>query len=302
MLRGVIWSGVGLAIFSGWFVVTRLVMTGDLRVWDVVALRFGGGTIVLLPVLLTQGRRLPRSAWREGLQLAFLWGAPFVLCVALGLRLTSAADASSITPGLMPIFAGLFAWMAFGERPAKLRVAGYAVILVGTATLVYGSFTGGTGLSVTGLAALVIAAAMWALYTVRFRHSTLTSLQATAFICFWSAVIYLPVYVLSGVSELPHAPFREIAFQSIYQGGLMSGLAIFAFNRAVALLGPTAASSIIALVPVVATAAAAPVLGEIPSALACAAISVTACGVALAAGMRGRPAAIHAAAAQPTSA
>ena len=41
--RGVAWAGICLVIFSGWFAVTRLVLTtADLRIWDVVLLRFGG--------------------------------------------------------------------------------------------------------------------------------------------------------------------------------------------------------------------------------------------------------------------
>ena len=33
--------------FSGWFVVTRLGFRHELRVWDIIALRFGEGAILL---------------------------------------------------------------------------------------------------------------------------------------------------------------------------------------------------------------------------------------------------------------
>jgi drug/metabolite transporter (DMT)-like permease len=290
--RGLAWSAVGLAIFSGWFVVTRLAMAADLRVWDVVALRFGGGTLVLLPVLLGQCRRLPWRAWREGLILASLWGVPFVLAVALGLRLTSAAHASSVTPGLMPIFAGAFAWAILGERPAARRFAGYSVILTGIVLLIWTSFASEAGVSIAGLAALVAAAAMWAAYTLRLGRSGLTSIQAASLVCFWSLVVYLPVYLLCGLSLLPYASLREIGFQSLYQGVFMSGLAILSYNRAVALLGPVAAAAITALVPVVATSAAQLVLGETPPTLAWLAIGMIGCGVILAAIVR-RPATRH---------
>ena len=284
MGAGFAWSALALAILSGWFVVTRLVVVGDLRVWDVVALRFGGGAVVVVPIILGECRRLPRRAWLKGLQLSVLWGAPFVLLVAFGLRLTSAADASSVTPGLMPVFAGAFAWAASGERPAGRRLAGYAVILAGAALLVWAG--AGAGVSVVGLAALVAAAAMWAAYTLLLGGSGLTPIQAVAFVCFWSAALYLPAYVLSGVSLLPRAPWSELAFQAVYQGALMSVVAILAFNRAVALLGPAAAAAMTALIPAVATGMGQAVLGEAPSAAGWLAIVLIAAGVVLAAAVR----------------
>jgi drug/metabolite transporter (DMT)-like permease len=289
LFRGLAWAAVGLAIFSGWLVVTRLVMTADLRVWDIIALRYGGGTLVLLPVLVGQCARLPWRAWREGMILGLLWGAPFVIAVALGLRLTSVTHTSSVTPGLMPIFAGAFAWAVLGERPSVARFAGYAVILVGTGLLLWASFGPEAGVSVTGLTALVAAAAMWGAYTLRLSRSGLTSIQAASLVCFWSAVFFLPVYLLAGLSHLTRASAGEITFQAVYQGVLMSGVAILAYNRAVALLGPVAAAAITALVPVIATGAAGPVLGEAPSPVAWVAIGMIGCGVILAAAI-GRPA------------
>ncbi len=279
---GLAWAGLALLIFSGWFVVTRLVITTGLLTWDIVALRFGGGAAVLLPVLLWQ--RLPWRAWLRGLPLAALWGAPFVLLVAAGLRLTSAADAASITPGLMPLFAGALGWAVLGERPAARRLAGYALLLAGVAGLILAG--AGAAFNLTGLLCLVSGALTWAAYTLLLGRSGLTSIQAAALVCVWSAVLYLPGYLLSGVSHLPEAPWREVMFQAFYQGVLMSAVAILAFNRAVALLGPVAAAAVTALVPAGAAAIAVPVLGEVPLPAEWLAIALIAAGVGLAAGVR----------------
>jgi drug/metabolite transporter (DMT)-like permease len=82
-------------------------------------------------------------------------------------------------------------------------------------------------------------------------------------------------------SQLASPP--ELAFQVIYQGLFMSCLAAVAFSRAVALLGPSAATAIIALLPVVASLLAIPVLGEIPLPAQWVAIIVIGMGVCLAA-------------------
>ena len=281
--RGVVWGGVSVAILSGWFVVTRLGLRHELRIWDVIALRFGGGALFLTPALLVGPSRLPSRGWIQGLLLAGLWGAPFILLVALGLQLTTATLTSTVTPTLMPVFAGFIAWAFLGEVPSSRRLVGYALIVGGLLTLVYGYVNATGAIDTIGSAALIGAAVLWALYTLRLRRTTLTPLQAAALICFWSAVFYLPFYFGLGLPNLGKASVGELLFQSFYQGVLMSVVAIYAFNRAVVTLGARAASAIIALVPVTATALAFPVLGELPPLMSAAAICVIALGVIFAA-------------------
>ena len=283
LLIGLGWAAVSVAIFSGWFVVTRFSVLHVLRVWDVIALRFGGGVVLLLPALLKTSYRLPRHALRNGLLLALMWGAPFVLLVAFGLRLTSAAQAAAVTPALMPVFAGLFGWIALREAPGVGRLLGYGAIIGGLVALVAGNALVSGAPSPAGIGALVLAAAMWAVYTLRFHRTGLTPLQAAALVSLWSALLFLPAYFLLGLSHLGEASLRELAFQALYQGCLMSAVAIITFNRAVALLGAGAAAAIVALLPVIASVMAIPVLGEIPTPLEGAAIAVIAFGVILAA-------------------
>lgn len=283
VLRGFFWAGLSILIFAGWFVVTRFSVTRELRLWDVTALRFGIGALILSPVLLGGKRRLSAKEWREGLLYACLWGLPFVLAVALGLQLTSAGRAAAITPTLMPVFAGVIAWIFLKQTQGRVRWLGFLAIVLGLVYMtVAGSATHG-GTSPVGIAALVTAAAMWAIYTLLFRRSALTPVQSAALICFWSAALFLPIYVLGGLSRLSLASTSEIALQAIYQGVLMSGIAIVAFNRSVALLGPSAATAIIALIPVVASLAAIPLLGELPSQGEFVALAAVVAGVLLAA-------------------
>jgi drug/metabolite transporter (DMT)-like permease len=281
-VEGFAWAALTVAIFSGWFVVTRFSVTRELRIWDITALRFGIGAVLLAPAVLRHASRIAPAAWRDGLVFSLLWGVPFVLLVALGLKLTSAAEAASITPTLMPVFAGLFAWAFLRERPGGGRLIGYAAIVVGLVGLVVSAAVAQGAPSPAGLAALALAAAMWATYTLLFRRSGLTPIQSAGLICIWSAAIFLPAYLLLGLSRFHYASNGEIAFQAVYQGVLVSGIAIVSFNRAVSLLGAVAATAIIALIPAVATILAIPVLGEVPTAAEGAAIAVIAIGVLLA--------------------
>lgn len=279
---GFLWATLALFIFSGWFVVTRFSVTRTLQIWDIMALRFGVGALLLAPTILRPGTRLSAAAWRKGLALCLLWGAPFVLLVALGLRLTSAAQAASVAPAAMPVFAGIVGGIVLGERQGASRWLGYGAIVLGLTLLVGTSNTSRGVPGLLGLAALLGAALLWAIYTVVFRRSGLSAMQAAALVCIWSAVLFLPVYVLLGLSRFALAPPSELAFQIVYQGVFMSCLAAVAFNRAVALLGPSAATAIIALLPAVAALLAVPILGEIPVPAQWAAIVMIGIGVCLA--------------------
>lgn len=286
-LAGFAWAATAVTIFSGWFVVTRFGVTHHLRAWDVIALRFSAGTLCLLPLLVAQRRQLTAYVWREGFLYSLLWGAPFVLLITLGLQLTSAAQAASVTPALMPVMAGVLGWLLLRERPGRYRVAGYIAIVGGQIAFVIA----GAGIAgwphPGGIASLIGAATLWALYTLRFRRNPLPPLLAAALICLWSVVLYVPAYLVLGLSRLASASAAEIAFQALYQGALMSALATIAFNRAIARIGAGAAAAMMALVPVMATLLAIPFLGEYPSPVAGGAIAVIAIGVFLAS--RGAP-------------
>ncbi|WP_241974580.1 DMT family transporter [Paraburkholderia sp. BL17N1] len=264
-MAGFAWAALTVMIFSGWFVVTRFGVTRELRIWDIAALRFGIGAVLLAPAIVRRGSRLSAAAWGEGLLFAVLWGVPFVLVVALGLKLTSAAQAASVAPTLMPVFAGVFAWGFLREPQGRLRWFGYGVIATGLGCLVRAGAAVHGAPDALGIVALVVAAAMWAIYTLLFRRSRLTPIQSAALICVWSTALYLPAYTFFGLSRFSLASPGEIALQALYQGVLMSGVALISYNRAVSLLGPSAATAVIALLPAAASLLAIPFLGETPS-------------------------------------
>jgi drug/metabolite transporter (DMT)-like permease len=275
-------AAMALTIWSAWFVVTRLSVTRVLGPYDITALRLGVGAAVLLPGFLRTAPALTPRAWREGAVLAACWGVPFVLLLSWGVQLTSAGYAASLTPSLMPVFAGLIAWAVLGESPGRLRATGFAVTAVGVLALRATARTGDHAAgALAGTAALLAASALWAVYTLRVRRSVLTPLQAAALVCLVSSAAYLPFYALCGVSRLGQVPWRELAFQAVYQGVLVSGVSIAAYSRAIMLVGASAAASVVSLVPVLAAILAVPILGERPGAPALIAIATISAGALL---------------------
>ena len=107
----------------------------------------------------------------------------------------------------------------------------------------------------------------WASFTVAMRsagQAGFAPLHAAATVSVVSAVIYLPLYVLFLPHRIMDAPIGAIVTQTIYQGIFVSIISLFAFARAVSILGASLGASFASIVPVLAMLAAIPLLGEWP--------------------------------------
>ncbi|MBK3399209.1 MULTISPECIES: DMT family transporter [Methylobacterium] len=279
LAEGVAFALLAVSLWGGWFVITRRAVGagGVLGPADLVALRFGIGGLLLLPVLALRLRGLDRRAYLDGAVLYVAQGAPFALLISIALRYAPAGHGAALTPGTMPLFAALLGALVLGDRPGRLALAGLGLIAAGALTLA-GGFRDADELFGYGL--LLTAAFLWAAGTVRMRRSRLTALEATALICVGSLVTYIPVYLASGLSRLLEAAPAEVALQALYQGVLVSVVALVAFNRSLGLIGRRT-PAFTALVPVIATILAIPVLGEVPDPLHVGAILAIGAGVLL---------------------
>jgi drug/metabolite transporter (DMT)-like permease len=281
LAEGVAFALLAVSLWGGWFVITRRAVGagGVLGPPDLVALRFGIGGLVLLPVLLLRlrGLRPNRATVLDGAVLFVSQGAPFALLISTALRFAPAGHGAALTPGTMPLFAALLGAIVLRDRPGRLALSGLGLIAAGALTLA-GGFRDADEL--LGYAIFLTAALIWAAGTVRMRRSRLSAVDATALICVSSLLTYIPLYLLSGVSRLAQAPAAEVAIQAVYQGVMVSVVALIAFNRSLALIGRRT-PAFTALVPVIATLLAIPVLGEVPDPLHVGAILAIGAGVLL---------------------
>jgi len=99
-----------------------------------------------------------------------------------------------------------------------------------------------------------------------------------------SALWYLPVYWLLLPHRIAEAPISVIVIQTIYQGVFVSIISLFAYARAVSILGASLGSSFASLVPVLAMLAAIPLLGEMPRPVDYLGIAAVTVGVFLSSG------------------
>jgi drug/metabolite transporter (DMT)-like permease len=278
---------ITILIWVGWILLTRLGVKTSLSPSDITALRFGTAGLILLPIMIKRGIPWRRVGLRTLAIMIACAGAPYVMVANLGLSFAPAAHAGALMPGIMPLYVAILAFFVLGERPSRLRLVGYAGILLGVMmvaglrvadALGHGDFsdiTIGDGLFLT-------ASFMWASFTIASRGAGLEPLHATSIIATISAAIFLPLYLLCGSSTLLHANLMDIAGQALFQGVFVSVVSLLTYQRAIQLIGPARAAAFGALVPVIAMLSAIPMLGEIPTLFDAAGIVLISAGVFLA--------------------
>jgi len=281
-VKGALFGFSAVLVWASWIAVTRLGVKTSLTVYDLTFWRFLTAGLVLAPVVWRKGLALDRLGWGGLGVLVAGAGAPYVLIAASGLRYAPAAQAGALLPGSMPLFVALLAVLLLKERITGLRVAGYALIVLGDLLIVGGAPA--TSDQAFGVTLFLVAASMWAGYAIVLRRSGLESLHAAALVSTGSALFYSPAYlVMNGFSAFD-APLRDILMQALFQGVIVSVCALYLFGQGIAILGASAGAAFGALTPALAALLAIPILGEVPLAKDWLAIVSVSFGVYLASG------------------
>ncbi len=266
-LHGAAWGLFAISIWVGWILLTRYGVTTTLSPYDITALRFGTAGILLAPVVYNRGLGLGSVGLKRWLVIVIGAGLPYVLISSNGLLYAPAAHAGALIPGTMPLWAALLAMFFLKEKITGVRKLGLMLIPVGILIFIGAGLTDFTNGNWRGHLFFIAAAMCWASFTVAMRsagQAGFTPLHAAATVSVVSAVIYLPVYVLFLPHRIMDAPVGAIVTQTIYQGIFVSIISLFAFARAVSILGASLGASFASIVPVLAMLAAIPLLGEWP--------------------------------------
>ena len=286
-LRGMLYIAYSIVVWAGWVILSSYGVHSNLTAYDITALRFGTAGAIFLPVLMKKGLRIgPWGIW-GGLFLALMMGAPYNTVAVLGMKYASVAQASIIQTVMLVLttIGGIF---LLHEKTSPLRILGIGVSIGGVLCLLQANAGAPKPGEALGHLLFIVGGAMWAVYIVTAKKWKIDPLHAAAAVCVYSALFYLPLYFWLTPSHIGLATWKASLTQAVFQGILNSVFALVMFNRAIVLLGASTASAFLPLIPVIATLAAMPLLGETPVPLEWIGIAVATGGVLLSTGMIGR--------------
>lgn len=284
LIVGALCGVLATSIWGGFPAVTKLSMQSDaLTAWDVTALRFGVGGLLLLPVFLKHG--LGGLTWRKALLLVCGAGAPYVLLTAGGLAFAPPAHMGVITPSCMLVFSTLGSRLRLGDPLSPARIGGVAVIVAGISMIGWQGLASDSPLTWLGDLMFAAGGLFWATYTVGSRVFAVDPLRATAVVACVSMLLYVPAYWLLGDPSIGAAPWRDVVMQGVFQGVLSAVVALLLYTRAVAILGAARGALFGALVPTFTLLINLLVLGELPTRLEIGGVVLVSAGMVLALGL-----------------
>jgi drug/metabolite transporter (DMT)-like permease len=267
-----------VVIWAGWIVATRD-QVGSVGVLDIALMRYLPPAIILAPIWLRRGIIPKGEDWRLVAIMATGWGGLFVMLTAKGLETVPASLFGPLVPAMLPLTVGLWDRVVGGVRIGPQRMAGLALILASIALTVGPPLAASDLGFLSGVPYLLAAAVGWSAFTIAFRRSTLSGIEAAAYISLWS-MPFLTLGALIFGSHLGDVSWGVIGWMTLSQG-LLSGIgAATCFAYAVRHLGAARTSSFTSLVPMGAAVGGWLVLGESVGPLGWAAVILACLGVA----------------------
>ena len=272
-----------LAGIWGWSFLFIKVAVAGLTPSTVAALRVGLGAAVLLGFLRARGIRLPRgwAWWRQFLVVALAGSAmPFTLLAWGEQHIASALTA--VLNASTPLFAALFAALLVGDRLGRAQTAGLVLGFVGVAVAVGIGVEDLTGAALGGELAAVVAGAGYGLsFAYTRRHLvTIPPVVAAGAQLLTATVLLAPLALVTSVRQGFHpTPTRVAAI--VLLGVVGTGVAYVLSYRLIAEVGPTRASLVTYLIPIVAVVVGVLFLDEAFSLRLIAGGGLTIAGIAL---------------------
>lgn len=249
-----------VCIWTGFIVSGRYGTTTTLGPYDMMALRFGIAGLVMAPVLWRIG--LGPLGHLQAVAIAMTAGVLFALAAYNGFARAPATHSAILMPGLLPLLTTALAALFLGDRPGPRRLLFLGLILAGICVLgreTLGDLGAGYW---AGDLLYVLTVSSWAVFTILARVWQVSPLRAAAVVSVYTALLYLPFYVLLLPKKIESAPLADMVVLGIYHGIFASILALLVYTRAVQALGPSLTAMITALTPATVSLAGVLLLGE----------------------------------------
>lgn len=273
-------AGATIIFWGTTFIATKVLLQGFTPL-EILLIRFVIGLAVLTAAY---PKRLRFHGWKqEGLfALAGLFGiCLYYLFENIALMYTMTANVGVII-STAPFFTAAAAFVIYRQKTGRYFFAGFLVAMAGIALI---SFHGGLHIELFGDFLALVAAAIWALYSVTvtkigtFGYHTI---QTTRRIFFYGLLFMLPLFAASH-ETLHWARIGQplYLFNYLFLGVGASAICFVTWNFSVKCLGPVKTSVYIYLTPVVTVITAHLLLHEVVTVAMAVGILLTLCGLLL---------------------
>lgn len=267
--QGYLFVLITMCIWGGFTIFSRLNLHWHVSAWDLVAMRFAIAFLILMPVLIYKK------------DLAFLWhprpvilaltgGLAYCLTVYTAFLQAPAAHAAIFLNGCIPLCTAVAAYLLFRQPFDKHTWLSLSIMLSALLLMSYLMLHDQAAAFGLGDLLFFISAVWWGIFTVLLKQWQLSAWHSMASVAIWSAIIYLPVYILFVPKHFQEAEPIHLVIQGLFHGVLVVIIATLTYVAAIERLGAFKTGSIVTLAPFIAAVIAVPLLDEpLNAAIAC---------------------------------
>lgn len=259
--QGYLFVFITMCIWGGFTIFSRLNLHWHVSAWDLVAMRFAIAFIILMPILIYKK------------DLAFLWhprpvilaltgGLAYCLTVYTAFLHAPAAHAAIFLNGCIPLCTAVSAYLLFRQPFDKHTWLSLVIMLSALALMSYLMLQNQASAFGVGDILFFLSAVWWGIFTVLLKQWQLSAWHSMVSVAIWSAIIYLPIYVLFIPKHFQEVEPLHLLVQGLFHGVLVVIVATLTYVAAIERLGAFKTGSIVTLAPFIAAVAAVPLLKE----------------------------------------
>ncbi|MFN4317138.1 DMT family transporter [Acinetobacter parvus] len=259
--QGYLFVCITMCIWGGFTILSRLNLHWHVSAWDLVAMRFAIAFLILMPVLIYKK------------DLAFLWhprpiilaltgGLAYCLTVYTAFLQAPAAHAAIFLNGCIPLCTAVAAYLLFKQPFDKHTWLSLSMMLSALALMSYLMLHEQASAFGLGDILFFLSAVWWGIFTVLLKQWKLSAWHSMASVAIWSALIYLPIYILFIPKHFQEAEPVHLLVQGVFHGVLVVIIATLTYVAAIERLGAFKTGSIVTLAPFIAAVIAVPLLNE----------------------------------------
>lgn len=259
--QGYLFVLITMCIWGGFTLTARLSANWHISAFDITALRFALAFFILMPILIY--KKDTAFLWSpKAFSLAMIGGLGYCLVCYSAFHYVSAAHAAIFLNGFIPLCTALMAWLLYKAPFDKSTWASVLIMLLAIGSMSYLMYQE-TGIAFGfGDFLFFISALLWGTFSVLIRQWKLSAWHSMASVAIWSAIVYLPIYVLFLPKNLSEPEPMHLLLQSIFHGVFVVIIATLTYVEAIKRLGAFKAGSIVTLAPFMAAILAVPLLDE----------------------------------------
>ena len=259
--QGYVFVAITMCIWGGFTITSRLNAQWGISAWDITALRFALAFCILMPILIY--KKDTAFLWKKRpFLLAMIGGVGYCLTSYSAFHYVPAAHAAIFLNGCILLCTAVAGFLLFKEPFDRHTWISLMIMLAAIGIMSFLMYQE-TGIAFGfGDMLFFFSAIWWGIFTVLLRQWKLSAWHAMTSVAIWSALIYVPIYLVFLPKNLTEPQPLHLVLQVIFHGIFVVMIATLAYVEAIKRLGAFKTGSIVTLAPFIAAILAVPLLNE----------------------------------------